>query len=92
MSYRREEWIASLAAGGGSVWFACAMYREIPNLARYILYPVEPTAVICLASLLWLHAKHLRFLQRRVLALQLSNLPLNPNRLRIEGSVGMVSD
>ncbi len=74
MSYRREEWTASLAAGGGSIWFVSSMAHE--SLARYILYPMQPTAVICLATLLWLHAKHLRIQQKRKLEMQLASLPL----------------
>ena len=61
MSYRREEWIASLAAGGGSIWFVSAITSEFPHFIQYVPPIGGPTEVIGLATLLWLHAKHLRF-------------------------------
>jgi len=66
MSYRREEWIASLAAGGGSIWFVSAI-TTVPRLIQYVP-PAGGTEVIGLATLLWLHAKHLRFLEKKAFA------------------------
>lgn len=60
MSFRREEWTASIAAGIGSIWFVSAITTEFPRLVQWVAPVGGPTEVICLALLLWLHAKYLR--------------------------------
>ncbi len=60
MSFRREEWIASIAAGFGSIWFVSAITNEFPRMVQYVAPTGGPTEVICLALLLWIHAKYLR--------------------------------
>ena len=74
MSYRREEWIASLIAAFGSMWFVAAITSEFPRFIQYVPPTGGPTEVIGLAVLLWLHAKHLRFLEKKRSALQSSHI------------------
>ncbi|MDT8066794.1 MAG: hypothetical protein ROO76_01375 [Terriglobia bacterium] len=64
MSYRREEWIASLLAGAASVWFVSALCHDARHLFQ-VLPPTGPTEMIGVAVLIWLHAKHKRDVERR---------------------------
>lgn len=65
MTCRREEWLASLLAGAGSIWFVSALMGEYPRLVQVLPPTGGPTEVIGLAVLIWLHAKHQRVLQKR---------------------------
>jgi hypothetical protein len=80
MSYRIEEWIASLLAGAGSIWFASALTSDFHRLI-FVLPPTGgPTETIGLAVLIWLHAKHKRVLERRTPVLaELPGLPGDAN-------------
>ncbi len=65
MSSRHEEWVASLLAGAGSVWFVEVLTKEAHRILQIIPPTGGPTEVIGLAVLIWLHAKHQRILASR---------------------------
>lgn len=65
MSYRREEWAASLLAGAGSTWFVYAITLANPRLIQYLPPTGGPTEIMGLAILVWLHAKHRRLVESR---------------------------
>lgn len=76
MSYRREELVASLLAGAGSIWFVTVLYHEF-HRAFQILPPTGgPTEIIGIAVLIWLHAKHRREVERRTPVF--ANFPESP--------------
>jgi hypothetical protein len=62
MNVVKVEWIASLMAAVGSVWFVNEITRGFQRL--YLVLPPTggPTEIIGLAVLIWLYAKHQRFL------------------------------
>jgi hypothetical protein len=66
MSLQREEWAASLLAGAGSVWFVYAITHGFPRFVQYLPPTGGPTELMGIAILLWLHAKHRRFLVSRM--------------------------
>jgi hypothetical protein len=77
MSYRREELVASLVAGAGSLWFVFDLTRDFHRLFQVLPPTGGPTEVIGIAVLIWLHAKHRRVLERRTSVLaELPNSPL----------------
>jgi len=84
MSLRREEWAASLLAGAGSVWFVSAITSGFPRLIQYLPPTGGPTEMIGVAILIWLHAKHRRFLEStapvfaHLPAADLSDLSIKP--------------
>ena len=82
MSYKIEEWIASLLAGAGSVWFVNALTSDFHRLI-FVLPPTGgPTEMIGLAVLIWLHAKHKRMLENKTPVL--AELPGLANAANLE--------
>ncbi len=65
MSYRREELVASLLAGAGSLWFVFELVRDFHRMIHVLPPTGGPTEIIGLAVLIWLHAKHRREVERR---------------------------
>lgn len=65
MSYRREEMVASLLAGAGSLWFIFELARNFHRIFQVLPPTGGPTETIGIAVLLWLHAKHRREVERR---------------------------
>lgn len=66
MSYRREEWVASLLAGAASVWFVSVLCHGVRHLYQVLPPTGGPTEMIGVAVLIWLHAKHRRDVERRI--------------------------
>ncbi len=67
MSAQKWEWTASMVAAGGMIWF---VHEITINLSLHRLYNVipptgGPTEIIGFSVLLWLHAKHQRFLAKQ---------------------------
>lgn len=65
MSYRREELVASLLAGGGSLWFMFDLIRNFHRIVQVLPPTGGPTEFIGVAVLIWLHAKHRREVERK---------------------------
>ncbi len=65
MSYRREEWFASLLAGAGSIWFVYDLVRNFHRVVQVLPPTGGPTEIIGIAVLIWLHAKHRRVVESR---------------------------
>ncbi len=65
MSYRREELVASLLAGVGSIWFVMELTRNFHRIFQILPPTGGPTEIIGLAVLIWLHAKYRREVERR---------------------------
>jgi hypothetical protein len=65
MSYRLEEWIASVLAGASSMWFISALCHGASHLFQVLPPTGGPTEMIGLSVLIWLHAKYRRDLERR---------------------------
>lgn len=62
MNFVKLEWAASLMAAAGSVWFVNEITRGFQR-AYLILPPTGgPTEVIGISVLIWLYAKHQRYL------------------------------
>jgi hypothetical protein len=79
MSCRREELVASLLAGAGSLWFVFELTRDFHRLFQVLPPTGGPTEVIGIAVLIWLHAKHKRVLKERTSVLaELPQAPLTP--------------
>ena len=65
MAKRWEEWAASLLAAIGSIWFVQELTRGYHRAIQVLPPTGGPTEVIGLAILIWLHAKHRRFLESK---------------------------
>ena len=76
MSYRREELVASLLAGTGSLWFVVELVRNFHRIFQVLPPTGGPTETIGVAVLIWLHAKHRREIERRTPVF--ANLPESP--------------
>ncbi len=62
MNAKYWEWIASLMAGAGSAWFTHEITRSFYRLYLVIPPTGGPTEVIGISVLVWLYAKHQRYL------------------------------
>jgi hypothetical protein len=82
MTYRIEEWIASLLAGAGSIWFVSVLTSEFHRVTLILPPTGGPTEIIGLAVLIWLHAKHKRVLEQRTPVL--AELPALPGGANLE--------
>jgi hypothetical protein len=58
----RLEWIASLIAGAGSLWFTYGVTHCFQRIYLVIPPTGGPTEVIGIATLLWIYAKYQRYL------------------------------
>ena len=65
MSCRRQELVASLLAGAGSLWFVVELGRNFHRMVQVLPPTGGPTEIIGVAVLIWLHAKHRREVERR---------------------------
>lgn len=65
MSYRREELVASLLAGAGSLWFVFELTHDFHRIFQVLPPTGGPTEVIGVAVLIWLHAKLRREIERK---------------------------
>jgi hypothetical protein len=57
------EWAASLIAAAGSMWFTYDVTASFHRIYQVLPPTGGPTEVIGLGVLIWLYAKHQRFLQ-----------------------------
>jgi hypothetical protein len=62
MSLPTLEWTASLMAAAGSLWFVNEITKAFARLYLVIPPTGGPTEVIGLSVLIWLYAKHQRYL------------------------------
>ena len=62
MKVRTWEWVASLMAGVGSAWFTHEITRSFYHLYSVVAPTGGPTELIGVSVLMWLHAKHQRYL------------------------------
>lgn len=82
MAYRLEEWASSLLAAMGSIWFVADLTRNYHRAIQILPPTGGPTEIIGIAILVWLHAKHQRFLESRTPVLaELPGLPLTAELL-----------
>lgn len=64
MKFVTLEWVASLMAGAGSVWFIHEVTRAFQRLPLVLPPTGGPTELIGISVLIWLYAKY----QRHVVA------------------------
>ena len=82
MRFIREEWAASLLAAIGSIWFVYDLTSHFHRAVQILPPTGGPTELIGIAILIWLHAKHRRFLQSKLPVLaELPDLPLTAGLL-----------